>query len=122
MFCSVCRRHDRAGSFKLIKLDSSDVQEFDLQPTIDVWMQKKRTPDLNDRGSRIEVGRQAEGDPDLVETETAHDTAALLWLWTNKQLFLVHQLRVPIFSTMLRLKMIVYLTTIQMIRMRLVTF
>ena len=35
-------------------------------------------PDFNDRGSRIEAGRRAEGDPDFVPVpEMAHDTTAL---------------------------------------------
>ena len=33
-------------------------------------------PDFNDRGPGIEAGRQAEGDPDLVRPEMAHDTTA----------------------------------------------
>ena len=68
---------DSLSDLMLIQHDSPDVQEFDLQPAIDVWMQKKRMPDFNNRGSRIEAGREAEGDPDLVGPEMAHDATPL---------------------------------------------
>ena len=36
-----------------IKLNFSDVKDFDQQPTIDVWLQKKRMPYFSDNRSRF---------------------------------------------------------------------
>jgi len=56
----------------VIKLDSPDVHEFDPNPALAVWMEKKRMPEFNDRESRSR--REAEKDPDVVEP---HDAVAL---------------------------------------------
>ena len=76
---------DSLSDLMLIKLDSPDVQEFDPQPAIDVWMQKKRMPDFYDRGPRREAGREVEGDPDLVGPQKAHDVILALPLALDKQ-------------------------------------
>ena len=42
-----------------IKLDSPDVKDFDPQPAIDIWLQKKRMPYFSDNRSSL---RREEGD------------------------------------------------------------
>ena len=114
---------DSLSDLMLIKLDSPDVQEFDPQPAIDVWMQKKRMPDFNDRGSRREAGREVEGDPDLVGPQKAHDVILALPLALDKQAATPGpSTEVLNISTMLLLKTIMCLTITQMMRMRVMTY
>lgn len=65
---------DSLSDLMVIKLDSPDVHEFDPNPALAVWMEKKRMPDFNNRESRSRREAQAEEDPDVVEP---HDAVAL---------------------------------------------
>ena len=65
---------DSLSDLMVIKLDSPDVQEFDPNPALAVWMEKKRMPEFNDRESRSRREAEEELDPDVVER---HDAVAV---------------------------------------------
>ena len=42
---------DSVSDLMIIKLDSPEVKDFEPQPAVDVWLQKKRMPYFNDNRS-----------------------------------------------------------------------
>ena len=54
-----------------IKLDSPEVKDFDPQPAIDVWLQKKRMPYFSDNRSRLRR-EEEDGPAEIPEDRDAH--------------------------------------------------
>ena len=53
---------DSVSDLTIIKPDSPEVKDFEPQPAIDVWLQKKRMPYFNDKRSRSR-GEEEDGPP-----------------------------------------------------------
>ena len=62
---------DSVSDLMTIKLDSPDVMDFDPQPTIGVWLQKKRMPYFSDNRSRLKR-EEEDGPAEIPEDHDAH--------------------------------------------------
>ena len=62
---------DSVSDLMSIKLDSPEVKDFDPQPAIDVWLQKKTMPYFSDNRSRLRR-EEEDGPAEIPEDRDAH--------------------------------------------------
>ena len=62
---------DSVSDLMTIKLDSPEVKDFDPQPAIDVWLQKKTMPYFSDNRSRLRR-EEEDGPAEIPEDHDAH--------------------------------------------------
>ena len=62
---------DSVSDLMTIKLNSPEVKDFDPQPAIDVWLQKKTMPYFSDNRSRLRR-EEEDGPAEIPEDHDAH--------------------------------------------------